>query len=272
MAIVRPPITGDVVLDSWMDQVCVLLDNKADAAAVADIAASVSVIDPGDTGGGGGADGVSAATIVLYKRSENNPLPPGDDITSTVVYTYSSGQISPAQPDGWTREYPPLIDGNYVYAIQVNIADTNPTETIPAGAWSAPTLIAAADDNIQVRVASNNGTALRPGTINNTTLKAVVSRNGNDQDDIAHNGYDYKWTVPSGQVICVDASRNVINDGESPLLATGTEGSLVCAIGTPADSTEANDIHGSTLREITFGPEDVDKAQAVELQVSNIPD
>lgn len=264
MAIFRPPVTGDIQLDSWMDQV----NNAINTSQVG----TTTTVATTPSGGSGGGTAVSAVTLVLYKRSQDNPLLQVDDIASTVVYTYSSNVISPVVPDGWTREYPPLIDGPYVYAIQVNIADTAPTETIPADAWSAPTLVAATNDSVTVRVATDNGTALRPGTINSTTLKAVVSRNGNDQTDIAHLGYDYSWTVPSGSVVCVDANRNVINDGEAPMLATGSVGALVCTIGTPADSTEPNDIHGSALRQITLGSEDVNKAQAIELQVGNIPD
>lgn len=270
MAINRPPVTGDNALDSWMHQV-------TDTIARQEVVTSSVTTESSGSGtpgapGADGSPGVSSATLILYKRSDVIPLPPSEDLATELVYNYTTGNLNIVEPDGWSREYPPAEEGRAIFAIQVNIADTNETEVIPANAWSAPVLILKDTDVIQSRIATDNGTALRSGTIGTTTLKAVVSRNGEDQSDIAHLGYDYKWTVPSGQVVCVDVNRNVINDGESPMLASGAEGSLVCAIGTPASSSEPADIHGSALREIVVGSEDVNKSQVFEVEVSNIPE
>lgn len=261
MTIMRPPLTGDPQLDSWMDRV---------TQQIVSYGGVVSTTTPG-TQGEDGNPGVSAVTLVLYKRYSSGTLPPSEDINTTVTYTYSTSTLDNESPDGWSRTFPSLELGNKVFAIQVNIADTADTEVIPAAAWSAPTLISSVDDVIGVRVATNNGTALRGEFLNATTLKAVVTRNGEDQTDIDHNGYHYTWTVPTGEVVCVDSSRNIINDGEAPLLATGEVGSLVCSTGTPASSSEPLDIHGSNLREVTIGSEDVNKTQLIELEVTNIP-
>lgn len=269
MPVNRPPLTEDQALNSWMYEI-------TDAVSRQDVTTQQVSESTGDGTPGPqgvpGSPGVSSATLVLYKRSDVIPLPAEEDLATELTYTYSTGTFNIAEPDGWSREYPPAIEGRAIFAIQVNVADTNDQEVIPANAWSDPVLILKDTDVVTSRIATNNGTALRSGGFSTTTLKAVVSRNGDDQNDIAHLGYNYKWTVPGGSVVCVDSNRNVINDGENPMVATGSEGSLVCAIGTPADSNEPADIHGSNLREITVGSEDVDKSQQFELEVSNIPE
>lgn len=260
MSVNRPPVTGDPQLDSWAHSVTDALIR--DSATVSELSAlNVS----------GANDSVNAVTLILYKRYESETLPLSEYIQTSLKYTYSTSSLDVTNPDGWSREYPDVNQGRVVFAIQVNIADTAKVEVIPASAWSNPILIAKVEDVIGVRVATNNGTALRGQALSSTTLKAVVTRNGTDESDLDHYGYNYKWTVPSGEVVCVDASRNIINSGEVPLVATGTEGSLVCSIGTPASNTEPVDIHGSNLRQVTIGSEDVDKSQLIQLEVTNIP-
>ena len=266
MSINRPPITGNPALDSWMDQV-----TKATSLA----AQSVGALDTAQALAKGNVP-VNAVTLVLYKGYNDGTLPLSEFIDVPTTYEYSTGILknnsnqSIDEYSGWSRSIPSLVDGNYIYACQVNIADTAPTETIAATDWSEPVLVFKVEDSIGVRIATNNGTALRGSFLNNTTLKAVVNKNGIDQTDQDHNGYKYKWTVPSGEVVCVDNSRNIINLGEAPMVATGVEGSLVCAIGTPASSSEPNDIHGSLLREVTIGSEDVDKSQLIQIEVKDI--
>lgn len=267
MSIIRPPITGDNLLDSWMHQVTQSIISGGGSVTVASVTNTGSVTPPS-----GGGSGVNAITLILYKRTDLDTLPAGENIQTNVEYTYSTGALNIPQPDGWSRFYPPLSEGRSVWAIQVNITDTADVEFIPATAWSAPILIQDRDDVIDVRIATDNGTALRPSGNSQTTMKAVVSRNGTDQSDTAHNGYKYTWSIPSGEVVCVDSNRNVINDGANPLLATGTPGALVCSIGTPASGEEPADTHGSMLRSIKIGSEDVDKSQPILLEVSNIPD
>lgn len=260
MTIIRPPVTGDPQLDSWAHSVTDTI--LRDSSTVSELV---------DSNAAGTNDSVNAVTLILYKRYESETLPLSEYIQTTLKYTYKTSSLDITNPDGWSREYPDVNQGRVVFAIQVNIADTNEVELIPASAWSEPILISKVEDVIGVRIATNNGTALRGQTLDNTTLKAVVTRNGSDESDLDHNGYHYKWTIPSGEVVCVDASRNIINSGEAPLVATGTEGSLVCTLGTPASNTEPLDIHGSTLRQVTIGSEDVDKTQLIQLEVTNIP-
>jgi hypothetical protein len=266
MTIIRPPVTGDMSLNSWMDQVTKAVTLASQSAGAIATAEQLSR----------GQSPVNALTIVLYKEYTSSTLPLSEYIDVQTTYEYSTGILtnnntqSTEDYSGWSRSIPDIANGNYIFACQVNIADTAPEEVIGSTDWSTPVLIFKSEDVIGVRVATNNGTALRGGSLSSTTLKAVVTKNGVDADDQSHNAYKYKWTIPSGEVICVDSSRNVINSGESPMVANGVEGALYCQIGTPASSSEPSDIHGSLLREITIGSEDVDKAQLIQLEVKDI--
>jgi hypothetical protein len=266
MAIIRPPITGNQALDSWMDQVSKTTTLAAQSAGALETAQELAK----------GNIPVNAVTLVLYKNYDSETLPSSEFIDVPTTYEYSSGVLtnnsnqSVDEYSGWSRSIPGLENGNYIYACQVNIADTAPTESISATDWSAPVLVFKTEDSIGVRISTNNGTALRGNLLSSTTLKAVVTKNGVDQSDQDHNAYKYKWTISTGEVVCVDSSRNIINFGEAPMVATGVEGDLVCSIGTPASSSEPRDIHGSLLREVTIGSEDVDKAQLIQLEVKDI--
>ena len=268
MAIIHPPVTGDNQLDSWTYQVTQQL-----ALTPVNTTAQVAVSSGG--GGGGGGTVVNAATLELYKAYTAGTIPASEDIQVETQYTYATGVLTDASMNstfnGWSRTIP-SSDEDYIFVIQVNIADTANIEVISAATWSTPALIfRKATDLVQVRIATDNGTALRTAA-DTTTLQAVVSINGEDQNDIAHNAYDYKWTIPSGAVVCVDSSRNIINSGDSPLTATGTGMGIVCTTGTPAWSEADADVHGSALREITVDGSEVDKSQPFRLEVSNIPD
>lgn len=143
MSVLRPPVTGDVGLDSWMNDV-----SKAIALP--------STSGGTGTGTGTGAAGigfnpVNAVTLVLYKRYNGATLPSSEYITVDTKYTYATTTLinlsdeSTVLYDGWTRGIPDLSQGDYLFAIQVNIADSGATDIIPATDWSDPVLIQTAN-------------------------------------------------------------------------------------------------------------------------------
>ena len=137
MTILRPPITGDVQLDSWMNEVS---NSVGTGAALAGTASSTNLP-------GAGGTAVNAVTLVLYKRWSANTMPFAQEITVETVYNYSTTTLtnsatgSTANFDGWYRAIPNITDGAFLYAIQVNIADRANLEVISFDNWSPPTLI-----------------------------------------------------------------------------------------------------------------------------------
>jgi hypothetical protein len=141
MAIIRPPVTGDMSLDSWMDEVTkrvTLASQTADAVATAQALTS-------------GVNPVNAVTLVLYKRYTSNTLPASEEILVETVYEYSTTVLTNSETEsttdfsGWSRSIPDISNGDYLFACQVNIADTAPIEIIAATDWSSPVLIASAN-------------------------------------------------------------------------------------------------------------------------------
>lgn len=80
--------------------------------------------------------GFNSKTIQLYKRSATTPSAP----TTSVVYTFSTGGLSPASPDGWSLGIP-AADGNPCYVVQATAISYEGTDTITSGEWSTPTVI-----------------------------------------------------------------------------------------------------------------------------------
>ena len=141
MAIIRPPITGDIQLDSWMDQVSKTVSKASQTvSAVATAQALTSGINP-----------VNATTLVLYKRYSANTLPSSEYVLVGTTYTYATTTLfnddtsSTTNFSGWSRSIPDISSGDYLFACQVNIADVAPTESIAATDWSNPVLIATAN-------------------------------------------------------------------------------------------------------------------------------
>ena len=143
MVVVRPPITGDTVQDSWADQV-----TRAVNLGVGGASATA-------TAGAPGADGLNAATLYLFRRHDSITTPPAD-ISIDLEYDYATGVLSEVGGSttepfvGWYRTTPTVTqqEGNYVWFITVNIAqaagNTAP-EVIPSSTWSAPTSLTSPD-------------------------------------------------------------------------------------------------------------------------------
>lgn len=208
MAIIRPPVTGNMSLDAWMDQVTKqvsLASQTADAVATAQALTS-------------GVNPVNAVTLVLYKRYTANTLPVSEEISVETVYEYSSGTLTTSDTQsttdfsGWSRAIPDISNGDYLYACQVNIADTAPTETIAATDWSTPVLIAAANtegldgfNNATVTLYQRTNSATAPadplGTLTYTFATGSYTRTVTTDGwvDINNVGSgDYLWIATAG--------------------------------------------------------------------------
>mgnify|MGYP001115225244 CR=1 FL=1 len=269
MAIIRPPVTGDIQLDSWMDEVTRQIASSSQtrsAVLTNDILTS-------------GVNPVNAVTLVLYKRYSSDELPSSELIDVDTVYDYSIGSLtnfsnnSTSDYNGWSRTIPDISEGNYLYACQVNIADTAPKETIAATDWSDPILVFTSNLDYDVDIISSGGNYFRNDR-GETTLRVDVSLNNTPLQEGNYSFLKYRWTADSGKVVCVDSNRNVIPNSSAtgPLLALGEEGSLYCTFGTPADNSEPQDIHGTNLRSITIDAQSVanNGSQQIVVDVSNL--
>lgn len=81
--------------------------------------------------------GLNSKTVLLYKRYGSTPATP----STAVTYTFSTGAIQPAAPDGWSLTIP-TTDGNPCYVTQATAIGYGDTYTIQKNAWSAPTVLA----------------------------------------------------------------------------------------------------------------------------------
>lgn len=81
--------------------------------------------------------GLNSKTVLLYKRYGSTPATP----STAVTYTFSTGAIQPASPDGWSLTIP-NTDGNPCYVTQATAIGYGETYTIQKSAWSAPTVLA----------------------------------------------------------------------------------------------------------------------------------
>ena len=147
MAVIRPPITGDSVLDSWTNQITQALNSGVLATSVGGTA---------QTGGTGtnGASGFNTATIYLYTRTTTDATPLA--MNEQTTYTYSTGVlVNGSSHDGtsnglgpndiWFRNVP-SGSGGYLWVTTVHVADLDATEVIGSGSWSAVTKLAEKGD------------------------------------------------------------------------------------------------------------------------------
>lgn len=81
--------------------------------------------------------GLNSKTVLLYKRYGSTPATP----STAVTYTFSTGAIQPASPDGWSLTIP-TTDGNPCYVTQATAIGYGETYTIQKTSWSTPTMLA----------------------------------------------------------------------------------------------------------------------------------
>lgn len=77
-------------------------------------------------------DGMSNASVFLYKRSSTAPTVPSDSLT----YTFSTGVLS-GNLGGWSQEVPDT-NGTPCWITQASAINTGATDTIAASEWSDP--------------------------------------------------------------------------------------------------------------------------------------
>lgn len=81
--------------------------------------------------------GFNSKTIQLYKRDSSTPSVP----TVSVTYTFSTGGLSPASPDGWSVAVP-TVNGDPCYVIQATAISYDDTDDILTSEWSSPSILA----------------------------------------------------------------------------------------------------------------------------------
>ena len=136
MAVIKPPITGDLVLDSWLNQITQALNTGVAGAS----AGGTSQVKSG-------ASGFNTATIYLYARTSTDSAPSA--MNEETTYTYKTGVlVNGDSHDGvsnglgpndiWFRNVPSGA-GGYLWVTTVHVADTAAVETIASGSWSTVT-------------------------------------------------------------------------------------------------------------------------------------
>ena len=98
----------------------------------------VSFVKSGNDGENG-TNGYNTATISFYKRSSSS-LASERPYSSTVTYTFSTGQLSTSPDQGWFRNIP-VSDGNPCYISSATAVSNQNTDEITVSNWSAPVLI-----------------------------------------------------------------------------------------------------------------------------------
>lgn len=138
MSIIRPPVSGDSPQDSWANQVTEAINKGLLAPSInaAAPAANVSL------------NGISAATIYLYTRTDTPNAPAAVNID--ITYDYKNITYSPSAPFGtanWQLSPPGTANGNYLWVTVVNISANTEKEIIPFASWSTPEILAVNGDS-----------------------------------------------------------------------------------------------------------------------------
>jgi hypothetical protein len=248
MSIIRPPYTGDPVLDSWTNQITQALN----MGLLPGVNASGAGI-----GGGTGSDGANGnITLFLYKRTANDTVPPAP---SFVTYDYSNlDNVTITSNNGWTGTVP-SDDASYLWVTFRYVSETEGTIT-SSNTWQTPVILSQDGSSaLSVYITTDSGTVFKNAVGTPKTLTANVNLGGVTPTTTDYNGYDYDWTY-EGNTICLtnDGSRTVLSTNGVP---NTVNGSGVCAIGVPANSEDSAAITASlntgVLRRIVLGPEDV---------------
>lgn len=125
------------------------------------------------------ATGTSTALVFAYKRSAGAPT----DNPGAVTFTFASASITTPATDalanGWTKTIP--AGTNPLYVVAASASSTGPTDTIAAGEWSSPVILArdGADGTAGINSATvylyrRTATATAP-TVPNDAVDAVYT-------------------------------------------------------------------------------------------------
>lgn len=84
-------------------------------------------------------NGLSTATVFIYKRTATNNAPARPTTEST--YTFQPAGLT-GHDNGWTTSVPDASGGAYLWVSTATAASVTSTDTIPAGEWAVPQLMA----------------------------------------------------------------------------------------------------------------------------------
>jgi len=166
MALVRPPITDDPALNSFLNQA--LLEISKASLDANNVKKSLLEFESNN----------NSATLYLYKRALAGETP--SDITSEVIYNYKRGTLALSVDkiptniiDGWSFNTPPNIaDGDFIWQVYVHISSDIGKETISPEAWSTPEIVSIDPDII----ASQIPTPSSPANISITQISSDIIR------------------------------------------------------------------------------------------------
>ena len=189
MAVIKPPITGDLVLDSWLNQITQALNTGVAGTS----AGGTSQVKSG-------ASGFNTATIYLYARTSSDSAPSAMNEETTYTYKTSvlvngsshdgvSNGLGPN--DAWFRNVPSGA-GGYIWVTTVHVADTGAVETIGSSSWSAVTKLAEKGEQGKFAVELYKRSSSAPSAPTDVTWTYATSAlSGN-------NSASWALAVPSG--------------------------------------------------------------------------
>jgi hypothetical protein len=188
-----------------------------DSIAAAEWSSPSILAQDGATGSSGpaGAPGLNVATIYLYRRSPTTPALP----TTTTTVTFSTGAAT-GMNNSWTQTIPGGIDPLYVTTGTASA--TTATDTIAAGEWATPAILAqngaagsagstgaAGSNNAIVYLYLRSATVPSGPTATTTFTFATSTLSGTP-------GNGWATTIPAGTdplyVIAATASSNTATD------------------------------------------------------------
>lgn len=123
----------------------------------------------------------SVATVFIFKPGTSNTTAPTGNPSGDFTYTYATGALSGGTLNGWSQDLPTVAPGNYVWVKQATASNTGSTDIIPAGEFSAATVL--------------SGTGLDGY---NTAVVQLYNKNSDASSAPTDPSGDFKHTFSSG--------------------------------------------------------------------------
>ena len=155
-------IPADNGLPCWVTSATAASTTDTDTINSSEWASPVQLVSSG-------SDGISTATLYLYKRATSQPSLPADIIT----YTFSTGFMDNIT-NGWSQSAP-ANDGSSLWITQATAIGTGSTDTIGLAEWTEPVVLATNGTNGTNGV---DGTAAISGYLTNETTALFATANG----------------------------------------------------------------------------------------------
>ena len=121
----------------WATVASAYSNTTTDSIASTDWAAPVKVAESGTDG----ADGLTIATVYIYRRTTTNSAPALPSVAAT--YTFATASLAGLN-NSWTTTVPGAASGGYLWVSTATAVATagTATDTIPSTEWAAATLMA----------------------------------------------------------------------------------------------------------------------------------